>query len=495
MRRTFAASLIVAAFFLLLLPSPAAAQLIMALGSAPGEGKGAKVVEQVPTSTLVLQPADEPREALKYQLLPPLLDRTPGNAALQYGKLALIISEPKDKDDMENVGKWLDMPLDKMPREQARQMIQRYQHRVLDDLDAAARRDRCDWDLRLREGNYMRLLLPELQPLRSLARLVALKARLEVADRKFDEALHTLQTGYAMARHVGQGGTLIHGLVGVAIAQSMSAQVQELLQQPGAANLYWALTALPQPLVDLRPALETELNGLYLWLPALRAIKEANHDVAFWQHLLDTLDQTMKVELGMAPPAAGFRGMATLLALRGYPIARRALIEQGRSPAEVEAMPVPEVVLLYTVQTYNELRDRMFKWTFLPYPQARAGMQEAERYLKNQVASREIVPLASVLMPACGQVNFSVAKSERSFAMLRTIEALRMYAARHEGRLPEKLSDVTDVPVPLDPTSGQAFTYQRNGDTAVLESPHPPGRSPRDGLRVEVRIKGLGIGD
>ena len=49
-------------------------------------------------------------------------------------------------------------------------------------------------------------------------------------------------------------------------------------------------------------------------------------------------------------------------------------------------MPVPEVVVLYTVQTYNELRDRMFKWFFVPYPQARAGIQEAERYFKNEGA-------------------------------------------------------------------------------------------------------------
>ena len=80
---------------------------------------------------------------------------------------------------------------------------------------------------------------------------MALKARLEIADRKFDEAIHTLQTGYALARHVGQGGTLIHGLVGIAIGQLMSARVQELVQQPGVPNLYWALTALPQPLIDL----------------------------------------------------------------------------------------------------------------------------------------------------------------------------------------------------------------------------------------------------
>ena len=73
--------------------------------------------------------------------------------------------------------------------------------------------------------------------------------------------------------------------------------------------------------------------------------------------------------------------------------------------------------------------------------------------------------------------------------MLRAIEALRIYAAAHEGRLPDKLADIAEVPLPIDPTTGQAFSYQKTGDTAVLESPYPPGRSPRDGLRVEVKVR------
>ncbi len=481
MKRRHVPSLISTAL-LFCLPSLAAAQLIQAVGSAPAK---APAEEKVPTSSLVLQSADEPREALKYRLLPPLVDRTPGNAAIQYQKLALLVSDRVKK--LQQVADWLDLPMDKLPREEVRQTLDSFKS-VLDDLDAAARRDHCDWELLFREGNFFGVPLPELQPMRSLGRLAALEARLQIADRKFDDAIHTLQTGYALARHVGQGPTLIHGLVGIAIGQSMSAPVQELIQQPGAPNLYWALTSLPQPLVDLRPGLETEMYGAYLWLPALREIKGANHNLAFWQHVFDKVDQVY-ADMGMVQPKAGVRGVATLMALRGYPIAKRALIEQGRSPAEVEAMPVPEVVVLYTLQTYNELRDRTFKWFFVPYPQARAGNEEAERYLKNEAAKREIVPMAGLLLPAIGSVHFAAAKGERSIALLRVIEALRIYAARHEGRLPEKLADISEVPLPIDPTTGQAFSYQKSGDTAILESPYPPGRSPRDGLRVEVKVR------
>jgi hypothetical protein len=50
------------------------------------------------------------------------------------------------------------------------------------------------------------------------------------------------------------------------------------------------------------------------------------------------------------------------------------------------------------------------------------------------------------------------------------VEALRLYAAAHEGRLPATLDQITEVPVPLDPVSGRAFDYRLNGDTAVLTS-------------------------
>jgi len=57
-------------------------------------------------------------------------------------------------------------------------------------------------------------------------------------------------------------------------------------------------------------------------------------------------------------------------------------------------------------------------------------------------------------------------------ALLRTIEAIRMYAADHGSQLPLSLEAITAVPVPLDPVTGQAFLYQvSDGRNARLEAP------------------------
>ena len=114
------------------------------------------------------------------------------------------------------------------------------------------------------------ILLPEVQQSRNYARVLAAKARLQIADGKFDEAIQTLQAGYAFARHVAAGQTIIHGLVGKSIAGMMSYQLRELIQQPDAPNLYWAISSLPRPIVDFRPGLDAEFDSVYLSFPKLR---------------------------------------------------------------------------------------------------------------------------------------------------------------------------------------------------------------------------------
>src|SRR5262249_49029480 len=142
--------------------------------------------------------------------------------------------------------------------------------------ERAARRDHCDWEtppltIQLLPDD---LGLGEIQSLREVANLLAIQCRLEIADCQFDQAIHTLQTGFALARHVAEGTTLLKDLVGIAIEAIMFARVEELLQQPGAPNLYWALTTLPHPFVDVRRSMRYELGTLYRSFPQLRDLEE-----------------------------------------------------------------------------------------------------------------------------------------------------------------------------------------------------------------------------
>jgi hypothetical protein len=63
---------------------------------------------------------------------------------------------------------------------------------------------------------------------------------------------------------------------------------------------------------------------------------------------------------------------------------------------------------------------------------------------------------------------------EQRIALLRHVEALRLYAAAHAGTLPEKLADV-EVPLPVDPFTGKAFRYEVKDGVAHLRGSPPKG--------------------
>ncbi len=124
---------------------------------------------------------------------------------------------------------------------------------------------------------------------------------------------------------------------------------------------------------------------------------------------------------------------------QGYPTAKRYLIEQGRTAAEVEAMPVAQVVLLYSVQLYDELSDDQFKWFFLPASEAAQGPDgRTETCDEALAAEREIIPLASLLLPASTAAKKAETRCQWNMAMLRIFEAMRLYAANHDGRWPDR---------------------------------------------------------
>ncbi len=63
---------------------------------------------------------------------------------------------------------------------------------------------------------------------------------------------------------------------------------------------------------------------------------------------------------------------------------------------------------------------------------------------------------------------------DQLIGLLRHVEALRLYAAAHDGALPATLADVS-VPLPDDPFTGKPFRYEHEGPTAALRGTPPPG--------------------
>ena len=162
-------------------------------------------------------------------------------------------------------------------------------------------------------------------------------------------------------------------------------------------------------------------------------------------------------------------------AAKRCPLAKEYLTAHGRKASEVDAMPGPQAVLLYSTQIYNDLCDQCCRALYLPYPESAKEWENAKKRVDETLASGvEILPLTYWYVPRFDNCRRFIAETDRRIAALSILEAMRMYAAGHDGRMPEMLGEITEVPIPLDPICGSPFFYHRDGDRAVLESPAAP---------------------
>jgi hypothetical protein len=473
----------IAAVWLLALALPTAAEDAAIATPQPDQ-------PEIPVVKIVLHPAAEARPALKYQLLPPFAERKPGNAALLYDRIpaekTVIFSDNELIDKIDELRK---APLADLRRDDVRRMIPMD---VVRETIRAAHCEYCDWQLPIREQPFWQVLLPDLQQTRNYGRFLAGYARVQIAEGKYDEAILVIQAGYALARHVATGQTLVHGLVGKAIAEVMSEQLRELIQQPDAPNLYWALSSLPRPLIDFRPGLEGEFDSIFLSYPKLRDVETKTMSADEARLLLEEStyewsEMAKYLSIDAKTPAARLGVLAIVIG--DYPRAKSYLIASGMPSDKVEAMPAAQVTLLAIVRRYREARDDLFKWLFSSDTGAIAGVPRSNREFWQKMRNREMCfSLESIFLPGVGNIVVAQVTGSREIAALQTLEALRIYAAAHHGQLPERLSDITEVPVPLDPTQDKPFFYHSEGDTATLESPNPPNSPLEKYLKYEIRM-------
>ncbi|QDV38405.1 hypothetical protein [Tautonia plasticadhaerens] len=454
-------------------------------------------------TVIVLHPAGEPTPALKYTLLPEPRELLPGNAAIFYHRaLHLLLetqmaqerqarSEGRDQPERTeaNIIDWIDRPLGEIPVDEAREQLDLY-GRVLREVELGALREDCDWEFD-RRPESIDLLLPEVQSSRSLARLVSLRVRLAILDGDVDAAVHWLRTGYALARHVSDGPSLIQSLVGLAIGGVMNGDLIELIQLEGTPSLYWAIAHLPDPVVDMSAGLVGERSLVDRLIPELRELEGPPWSVEQARRFVEDLGRSLSGLSGQAEFDRWTTGLGlTALFARAYPDAKRSLIEGGMPEAEVEAMPVAQVVGLVSYRRNRELSDDLYKWMDIPYPQAYRPIQETyEGFTVEQKLSDPGVVLFEMLRPYLLGVKMAEVRADRQLAALRCVEAIRLFAASHDGQLPPSLDAIAEVPLPLDPATGEPFSYAVDGDTATLSAPLIPGGPDHPAYRIDYQLR------
>jgi hypothetical protein len=437
---------------------------------------------------LVVYPAPMPRPAMKFRLLPRLSEQTPGNAALLYDTIFIRIAEEdgtkealskdmKDEKEKEkfytNADKlslWLDTPLDKLPKDEIRKILDNVEPWCMEYAEMASHRMQCDWEIPIREiNNPSEIHLPELHRARSLARILAMKARLSLAEGKPEDALKTLQIGFALSRQIGNGKeTGINYLVGNAITNMMRDQLLDLTQLKDAPSLYWSLSNLPHPFLNYHNAIEWEELSVEIFIRELQEARKGQHSPEQWQKLWEDLVEKIN---NANSELAGYRKIqkiekydAKKMLEEKYPLAQDYLIGLGWTKKEIQSMAPAHVLLLAGAESWEEIHDGFTKWLGINYSQWPSNLPENYDDLLQNSGQNPLV----IFLPPIRAFVRAQARTERALESLRCIEAIRLYAYSHEGKLPDSLDDIKEVPVPTNPMTGKPFSYLLEGDTAVL---------------------------
>jgi hypothetical protein len=444
-------------------------------------------IDELHATLIAVRPAAAPVPALSVQLLPDRHELEPGNAAIFYHRAIEMVlpreerwqaqprpplaagQRPPESPEMA-ISRWASGPLKDIPREEARRKLQMYDN-ALHEVELGARQSTCDWNLDRRTEGFT-LLLIEIHEMRSLVRLVVLRARLAILDGKPDEALHWLQTSFAMGRHVGQGSMFIQALVGVSITTVSAHATEDLIQAPGSPNLYWALTMLPRPFIDMGLAMDGERNMIDRYLPRLRDLEAVPWSTAQAQRAIDDMMRNLAPLVGGPAYQPGARSkmsemgprlIVAAMVAKVYPEARRALLAAGRPAAEVDAMAASQVALIHTLRAYHAIRDDTHKWMLVPYWLAAPHLKQPTSSPAPLEADNPLLALIKMIEPTVKAARLAELRLDRHLDALQTIEAIRLHVASHGGKLPASLAEITEVPVPLDPATGKPFEYNLQG--------------------------------
>ncbi len=415
---------------------------------------------------LEVSPMAAPRPALKYQLLPEVRELTPGNPVQWYVRsfaeqnFFFFSSEGNSER-----ARYLTMQLAKLRAEGP----VTYGGSALSQADWAARLSAPDWEIVHRlESEGLDFRQPELEPLLILGAALHARLRIEMARGDFDAAIATLKTMLALARHLGGCPSSDANLTGIAIAERALAGIEEMIQQPSCPNLYWALTDLPTPLVNLR----TGFQGDRVRVDA--ALSSIRDDRAMTPNEVDEVVSAISGRLAFAReqegrPPLGLRPVLDERINNAKRVgqARARLLEGADGKGfrdQVAALrfvgfPPAQVILLDEKHAFEVRRDELL--TRLSLSPAQTEIPLADEDTPDL--------LFDGLLPRAIAARRQQLRLEQHIAMLRHTEAIRMH-----GKMPRSLKELA-VPLPPDPFTGKPFVFELREGLAHLQGGLPKG--------------------
>ncbi len=204
----------------------------------------------VKTTKLVLRAPAPAEPAPGFRLLPVPTEMTSDDAGPLYDKIAQSLPA---KPDLTQVNNLTAQPVDQLPLADAESLLQASKS-VLEQLHQAARCRSCEWPAASTDEEMAR----DGSQWHYLTLLLSLEVHRQIARGQYPAAVATLRTGFASARHLAHGPTLVHGLAAVRVAARMCRDMELFLQQRGAPSLSAGLAAMPKPFLRLEEQMDSD---------------------------------------------------------------------------------------------------------------------------------------------------------------------------------------------------------------------------------------------
>lgn len=418
---------------------------------------------------------------LKYRLLPSEAEIKPGNA------VPILLRLPWDQwawmnEVFPTLQTWVDRPLDAVEWAKSDGVLP---DRFYAEMKRAAFRREASWEYPIHElsSPYM-VLLPDVQDFRGwLGRGLSARIRYHLSRGEFAEAREGILVGLANSRHIAQTPFYVIQSAANSIQHFMLKRVEELISQPNSPNLYWALTTLPDSLLEMELAANFESGIFALTFPAVNDF-DRPRDSAEWSKMaeqmvkfLEEMDELPRQEKTESAEAA------KIYVAKVVPQARIDLSAlSGISSEKFAEMSDDETF----VRWYTSLRiahdEHLAAVMMLPptdvWPELKKLQRETQS-LKEKTG-------ASVSSQTALVTYFSSWRLKRKIQMLRIVEAVRDYAANHNGKLPESLNEIKEVTIPVDPITNLAFGWKVEGRVATLSAQALPADVVPQGFEGEV---------
>ncbi len=434
-----------------------------------------------PAHELTISPRVIERPLTKYRLMPAEYELREGNAAPILLRLPWE-QVPYFSKEVPNLAHYSEISLND-PVFKGNEIFPFFNR-----IKRAAYRKTADWQYPIGEEPFGDILLPDVQGARDVVgHGLSAWIRQRLAQGQLDQAREGIRVGLAVARHYGRTPFAITQLVCSAVDSIFVARIAELISQPDSPNLYWALTQLPRPLVDVRASVEMEERFLQMTVPGLDDLKQIRTKEEWTARALAVI-QFFRESDQNGRPEPGGNGAAFERVVKAARADLPAWTEGGTR--RVEEMSDGEAALRWLLDVYNDLMGERAVVESMDPPVAFPRL--AALYARNQDFQAALGVKRSYMMTALVNTYISPHKLEREIDALRIVEAVRHFAAGHAGHLPESLDKIADLTIPNDPFTGKSFHYEVKDGVAVLSGdavPLPdPQREPA-AIRYTVRIR------